>query len=113
MAYGLESPLKGENGDEKDNHLLGRGDHSPVEVQGVGRGAVDGGAGSPRGRGVPEAPPEKGGAAMRGDGSIFLRGKIWWIAYSFRGRPYQESSKSTDERAAKKLLRLRLKKVRP
>jgi hypothetical protein len=50
---------------------------------------------------------------MRGDGSIFLRGRIWWIAYSFRGHPYQESSKSPDERVAKKLLRQRLKKLKP
>jgi integrase len=48
---------------------------------------------------------------MRGDGSHFLRGRIWWIAYSFRGHPYQESSGSTDEREAKKLLRQRLKQV--
>jgi integrase len=48
---------------------------------------------------------------MRGDGSVFLRGRIWWIAYWFRGHPYQESSGSTDERDAKKLLRKRIKQV--
>ena len=48
---------------------------------------------------------------MRGDGSVFLRGRIWWIAYSFRGKLYQESSKSADERQARKLLRARLGKV--
>jgi integrase len=48
---------------------------------------------------------------MRGDGHTFLRGKIWWIAYSFRGKSYHESSRSTDQKDAKKLLRKRLKQV--
>jgi len=47
----------------------------------------------------------------RGDGSVFLRGRIWWVAYSFRGKLFQESSRSTDEKAARKLLRARLRKV--
>lgn len=48
---------------------------------------------------------------MRGDGSTFLRGQVWWVAYWFRGRQYQESSKSTDEKVAKKLLRQRLREI--
>jgi len=48
---------------------------------------------------------------MRGDGSVFLRGKIYWIGYSFRGKLYQESSGSTDARVARKLLRARLRKI--
>lgn len=50
---------------------------------------------------------------MRGDGCVFQKPgtKNWWIAYSFRGHPYQESSRSTDQRDAKKLLRKRLKQV--
>jgi integrase len=47
----------------------------------------------------------------RGDGSVFLRGKIYWIAYWFRGKPYQESSGSTDQRVARKLLRARLRRI--
>jgi hypothetical protein len=62
-------------------------------------------------QGTETAGGEKGGAQMRGDGSTFLRGRIWWIAYSFRGHSYQESSRSTAEGAAKKLLRKRLKQV--
>lgn len=48
---------------------------------------------------------------MRGDGSVFQRGRIWWLAYSWRGHLYQESSKSDDKRTAQKLLRKRQKEV--
>lgn len=48
---------------------------------------------------------------MRGDGSVFLRGRFWWIAYSWHGHLYQESAKSEDKRVAQKLLRKRLKEV--
>ena len=48
---------------------------------------------------------------MRGDGSIFQRGHLWWIAYSWRGHLYQESSKSDDKKIAQKLLRKRIKEV--
>lgn len=40
----------------------------------------------------------------RGDGRIFLRSRIWWIAYSRNGREYRESSCSTDEKTAQKML---------
>ncbi len=45
---------------------------------------------------------------MRGDGKTFRRGRIWWIAYSRSGREYRESSNSTDEEAARKMLQKRL-----
>jgi hypothetical protein len=45
---------------------------------------------------------------MRGDGRIFRRGRIWWIAYSRNGREYRESSRSTEERVARRLLGKRL-----
>jgi integrase len=48
---------------------------------------------------------------MRGDGCLFQRGRIWWIAYSWRGHSYKESSGSPDQREAQKLLRKRLKEV--
>jgi len=48
---------------------------------------------------------------MRGDGSVFLRGRIWWIAYSWRGHLHQESAKSADKKVALKLLRKRIKEV--
>jgi hypothetical protein len=45
---------------------------------------------------------------MWGEGRIFRRGRLWWFAYSRNGREYRESSRSTDEDAAKRLLRKRL-----
>ena len=48
---------------------------------------------------------------MRGDGRVFLRGRIWWIAYYVDGREYRESSRSPDRRAAVKLLRQRIGEV--
>jgi integrase len=48
---------------------------------------------------------------MRGHGRLFQRGPVWWIAYYHRGREIRESSKSTDERKAQKLLRERLRKA--
>jgi site-specific recombinase XerC len=49
----------------------------------------------------------------RGSGSIFKKPgtRFWWIAYSFRGHSYQESSGSVDRKDAVKLLRERLRKV--
>ena len=49
----------------------------------------------------------------RGSGSIFKKPgtRFWWIAYSFRGHSYQESSGSMDRKDAVKLLRERLRKV--
>jgi hypothetical protein len=45
---------------------------------------------------------------MRGDGRIFRRGRIWWIAYSRSGREYRESSRTMDEKVARKMLQKRL-----
>jgi integrase len=49
----------------------------------------------------------------RGTGSIFRKPgtRFWWIAYSFRGHSYQESSGSVDRKDAVKLLRQRLIKM--
>lgn len=44
----------------------------------------------------------------RGTGSIYLRGKTWWISYSQNGRPFSESSRSDKQSVAEKLLRSRL-----
>lgn len=44
----------------------------------------------------------------RGEGSIYLRGKTWWIAYYAGSRQVQESSKSPKQRDAEQLLRRRL-----
>jgi hypothetical protein len=48
---------------------------------------------------------------LPGVGTIYLRGNVWWIKYSFRGRRVRESSKSTRERDAIKLLRKRIEEV--
>jgi integrase len=40
-------------------------------------------------------------------GSIYKRGKIWWIQYYRNGKPYQESSKSTKKTVARKKLEIR------
>jgi hypothetical protein len=48
---------------------------------------------------------------MRGDGTIFQRGNVLWIAYSFRGKSYRESTHTSDEKIARKLLKKRLKQV--
>jgi len=53
----------------------------------------------------------EGANKLRGMGSTFLRGKIWWIFYSHRGKPYRESSNSIKEADAKKLLKRRLAEV--
>src|SRR5262245_22841230 len=78
-------------------------------------GNLDGRVDPPGGGRAPEAQAEKGGAAMRerGSGSIFKKPgtRFWWIAYSFRGHSYQESSGSMDRKDAVKLLRERLRKV--
>src|SRR5262245_43761254 len=104
-----------ENGQsEKDYDLPGRVDAPGGQVSGLDCENVDGrryppdlrGA-SPESAGTTFAGAQKGGAQMRGDGSVFLRGRIWWIAYYFRGHPYQESSRSTDKKVAQKLLRQR------
>lgn len=48
---------------------------------------------------------------MRGDGSIYPRGNVLWIAYSFRGQTFRESAHTNDEAKARKLLKQRLKQV--
>lgn len=48
---------------------------------------------------------------MRGDGRIFQRKDIWWIAYYHRGKEVRESTHSTDEKDAEKLLKHRRNEV--
>ncbi len=43
-----------------------------------------------------------------GTGSLFRRGRLWWIKYYLNGLPYQESSKSEYRQEAKNLLARRL-----
>jgi integrase len=47
----------------------------------------------------------------RGQGSVFKRGRIWWIKYSVHGTVFPESTKSTDKRDADALLKQRLGEI--
>ncbi len=46
---------------------------------------------------------------MRGHGRIFLRGRVYWIAYYHRGKEIRESAESERENDALRLLRERLR----
>lgn len=52
---------------------------------------------------------------MRGEGRVFKRGRVWWIAYCGPGErgavEIRESSRSDNETAARKLLRDRVREV--
>ena len=48
---------------------------------------------------------------MRGNGRVFQRGQVWWIAYYDNGREHRESSGSGDRKEAVRLLRQRLGEV--
>ena len=47
----------------------------------------------------------------RGNGRIFQRGKILWIAYYLRGREFRESTHTADEKQAQRFLKHRLKQI--
>ena len=48
---------------------------------------------------------------MKGNGRVFQRGLIWWIAYYDHGREHRESSKSRERKDAVRLLRQRVGEV--
>ena len=48
---------------------------------------------------------------MRGNGRVFQRGPIWWIAYYDNGRERRESSRSRERKEAVRMLRQRLAEV--
>ena len=48
---------------------------------------------------------------MRGNGRVFQRGQIWWVAYYHDGREHRESSKSRERKDAIRLLRQRVGEV--
>ena len=45
---------------------------------------------------------------MRGEGRVYRRGQVWWVAYYHQGREYRESSGSRQRRDALRLLRQRV-----
>lgn len=55
------------------------------------------------------APNEK--RKFRGMGRLYLRDPIWWVAYYHNGREIRESSHSTTENAAMKLLKRRIGEI--
>ena len=67
-----------------------------------------------RGRGLEAEALEDGSSKrprrrrQRGDGSVYLRGRIWWFKYTVNGKTVSESSGSEKEADARKLLRKRL-----
>ena len=48
---------------------------------------------------------------MRGDGRLFERNGIWWIAYYHQGKEVRESARTTNEEKARKILRERVRNV--
>jgi integrase len=47
----------------------------------------------------------------RGDGGVYLRGRIWWVTYSNNGEKVCESSGSEKEAEARKLLKKRMGEI--
>lgn len=47
----------------------------------------------------------------RGDGFIYLRGKMQWMSYSLRGVQFRESTGTSDEEQARKILKAKLKEI--
>ncbi len=47
----------------------------------------------------------------RGLGTVYLRGKTWWIQYFQNGHPYRESSGSSKKMAARELLKKRMGEI--
>jgi integrase len=61
-----------------------------------------------RGNPTPACESSDGGKGRRSImGSMYKRGNTWWIQYYRNGKPYRESSKSSKEVDAKRLLRKR------
>ncbi len=55
---------------------------------------------------------EKQGKRARGDGHLFQRGRIWWMAYYDHGRQIRQSCDTENEKKAVKMLRDKLAEVR-
>ena len=48
---------------------------------------------------------------IQGSGTVYLRGKIWWISYYVHGVPVQRSSKSSDRTEAERQLKVAVGEV--
>jgi hypothetical protein len=49
--------------------------------------------------------------SLRGFGYVFQRGRVWWIAYWWRGQKIRESSRSTKRPEAVRLLKRRIQEI--
>ena len=49
---------------------------------------------------------------MRGDGSVYLRGDVWWMRFYRNGKPYSESAQTTVKTEARTKLRARVQESR-
>ncbi len=59
----------------------------------------------------PDQPTRARRGDRRGLGGLQLRGRIWWVRYSHRGKVYRESSHSSERREAVRLLKRRLGEI--
>src|SRR5262245_32883225 len=48
----------------------------------------------------------------RGDGRVFKRGSIWYVAYCRNGHEIRESAETTEETRARKVLRQRIEEAK-
>ena len=48
---------------------------------------------------------------MKGDGRVYPRGRVWWVAYYLDGQELRESSKSRKRKEAVRLLRQRIGEI--
>jgi len=59
----------------------------------------------------PETIPASEVPSIRGFGTAYLRGRLWWIRYHHRGQEFRESTKSENFREAERLLKKRWKEI--
>lgn len=65
----------------------------------------------PPGPAVPGSQAERPRSRGRGLGRVYQRGAIWWVQYSHRGKAYRQSSESSKEMDAVRLLRRKLGEI--
>ena len=66
---------------------------------------------APQAEKVPRPERRREAKQRRGLGRLFQRGEVWWIAYSHRGKEFRESTHSTSESQATRLLKKRLGEI--
>src|SRR5262249_21132490 len=79
-------------------------------VGGTGPGAAVLAARAPRPDRAVDKPGRRAGH-LRGFGTVYQRGRIWWISYWWRGEQKRESSGSVKRGDAERLLKRRLQEL--